>query len=87
MHRNLFLAWSALVVLTFGSFAVGIEQSDRLAAAATVVIISAAMIKVRLIGLYFMDLRIAPRGLRFVFDAYVGLVFIGLTVLALPVGI
>lgn len=85
--KRLVVVWAALVALTLGSFMVGIEQSDRLTAVATVVIIGVAMVKVRLIGVHFMDLRIAPRALRAVFEAYVAAVFIALTVLALPIGL
>lgn len=86
MKKRLLIVWVALVALTLGSFAIGIEQSERLAATATVVIIGVAMVKVRLIGLHFMDLRIAPRGLRVLFEGYVVAVFAALTVLALPLG-
>lgn len=81
---RLIAVWSVLVMLTLGSFVVGIEQSDRLAAAATVVIIGIAMVKVRLIGLHFMDLRVAPRALRMIFEGWVVAVFLVLGALALP---
>jgi hypothetical protein len=84
--KRLVAVWAALLLLTFGSFAVGIEQSERLSAAATVVIIAVAMLKVRLIGLHFMDIRVAPLALRLIFEGYVLVVFVALAALALPLG-
>lgn len=86
LAKRLTGVWAVLLVLTFGSFAVGIEQSDRLTFAATLVIIGVAMLKVRFIGLHFMDLRIAPRPLRMIYEAWIVVVFIVLGVLAVPLG-
>ena len=44
------------------------------------------MIKVRRIGLHFMDLRVAPRALRMIFEGWVVAVFLALGALALPLG-
>lgn len=85
--KRLVGVWVLLLLLTFGSFAVGIEQSERLTSAATVVIIAVAMLKVRLIGLHFMDVRAAPLALRLLFEGYVVVVFIALAALALPLGL
>ncbi len=44
-----------------------------------------AMLKVRLIGLHFMDLRVAPTPLRLLFEGYVLAVFAALAILDLVV--
>lgn len=69
------MVWALLLVLTFGSFVVGIEQGAGFASAAAVVIIGIALFKVRLIGLHFMDLRDAVRPLRLIFEGYLVAVF------------
>jgi Prokaryotic Cytochrome C oxidase subunit IV len=79
--RRLTLVWVVLLALTFGSFLVGIEQSADFAGAAAIVIIGIALLKVRLIGLHFMDVRIAPTALRVLFEGYVLVVFAALVVL------
>jgi caa(3)-type oxidase subunit IV len=79
------VVWLALVVLTFVSSAVGIEQGSGVASAAAVVLIGVALFKVRLIGIHFMDLRRAPRPLRLVFEGYVVAVFLVLVTLDLVV--
>ena len=83
--RRLTVVWLVLLALTFGSFLIGIEQGTAFAATAAVVLIGIAMLKVRLIGLHFMDLREAPRALRFVFEGYVLAVFLALSVMDLVV--
>jgi hypothetical protein len=85
MTRRVSLVWVLLLGLTFGSFIVGIEQGAGVASAAAVVIIGLALYKVRLIGMHFMDLRIAPRPLRLLFEAYVLVVFTTLVTLDLVV--
>lgn len=70
-----------LLGITFASFVVGVEQGSGVASAAAVVIIGLALCKVRLIGLHFMDVRIAPRPLRLIFEAYVLAVFVTLATL------
>ncbi|MCX2930007.1 cytochrome C oxidase subunit IV family protein [Mycobacterium sp. CVI_P3] len=79
--RRLTLVWIVLLALTFGSFLVGIEQSADLAGAAAITIIGIAMLKVRLIGLHFMDVRVAPTALRMLFEGYVLVVFAALVLL------
>ena len=65
--RRLTLVWVALVALTLSSFTVGAEHNEALATAATVLVLALAMIKVRLVGVHFMDLRDAPWPLLSVF--------------------
>ncbi len=81
--RRLTLVWVALLGLTFGSFVVGVEQSAGLASGAAIILIGVALFKVRLIGLHFMDLRVAPPALRTLFEAYVLVVFVALVALDL----
>lgn len=83
--RRLTLVWMLLLGLTFASFVVGIEQGAGVAPAAVVVIIGLALYKVRLIGIHFMDLRVSPRPLRLLFEAYVLAVFTTLVTLDLVV--
>jgi hypothetical protein len=73
--RRVTVVWALLLLLTFGSFVVGIEQGAGIASAAAVVIIGIALFKVRLIGLHFMDLRDAIRPLRLIFEGYLVVVF------------
>jgi hypothetical protein len=83
--RRLVWVWALLLALTLGSLVLGIEQSPGLATVAAVIIVGVAMIKVRLIGAHFMDLRVAPRPLRWIFDGYVLAVFLVLSALDLAV--
>lgn len=83
--RRLTLVWAVLLALTFGSFVVGIEQSADFAGAAAIAIIGIALLKVRLIGLHFMDVRVAPTALRVLFEGYALVVFGVLVVLELLV--
>lgn len=77
--------WLALLGLTFASSVVRIEQGSVVTSAAAVVLIGIALFKVRLIGIHFMDLRIAPKPLRMVFEGYVLAVFLVLVTLGLVV--
>ena len=79
------VVWLALLALTFVSSVVGIEQDNGVAWAAAAVLVGIALFKVRLIGIHFMDLRIAPRPLRLIFEGYVLAVFIALVTLDLVV--
>jgi hypothetical protein len=85
MTRRVTLVWMLLLGITFASFVVGIEQGAGVAPAAAMVIIGLALCKVRLIGIHFMDVRVAPRPLRLIFEAYVLAVFITLVTLDLVV--
>jgi len=59
----------ALVVATLSSWLLGIEGHTSTVIGCVVVVI--ALIKVRLVGLHFMELRNAPAVLRGAFEAYV----------------
>lgn len=83
--RRIKWAWILLLTLTFGSFVIGIEQGSGFAAVAALIIIGIALVKVRLIGLHFMELRTAPAGLRMMFEGYLLAVFTALAVIDLVV--
>jgi len=74
------LVWLALVVATTVSWALGTEGiGDH--RVASVVILGVALFKVRLVGLWFMQLRDAPAVLRGIFEVYCAVV------LALTIGL
>jgi caa(3)-type oxidase subunit IV len=83
--RRVTLVWVLLLALTIGSVLVGVEQGAWPASTGAVVIIGIALLKVRLIGVHFMDLRVAPRVLRTLFEGYVLAVFVALVAIALVV--
>ena len=60
-----------LVAATLSSWVLGVEGSTSALIGCTILAI--AFVKVRLVGLYFMELRQAPPALRGVFEAYVAL--------------
>ncbi|MGZ5364191.1 MAG: cytochrome C oxidase subunit IV family protein [Mycobacterium sp.] len=60
--------WLGLVAVTIVSWAVGAEHSVDSAVA--VVVLALALVKVRFVGLDFMELRNAPLALRAFFEAY-----------------
>lgn len=62
------VVWAVLVVATFASWAVGAEHETGSAIA--VVVLAVAAIKVRFVGLDFMELRQAPWFLRGMFEGY-----------------
>jgi Prokaryotic Cytochrome C oxidase subunit IV len=79
--RRVTLVWVLLLALTFGSFLVGVEQGAGFASVGAAIIVGIAMLKVRLIGLHFMDVRAAPHALRALFEGYVLAVFVVLVAL------
>lgn len=77
------IVWLALVVATVASWVLGTNHGISNHAYASVVILLIAFIKVRLVGLYFMELRAAPLVLRGLFEAYCGIVGTAVVVLFL----
>ena len=61
-------SWLILVAATVVSWAVGAEHGTG--AMVAIVVLAIAAIKVRLVGLDFMELRHAPIPLRVLFEAY-----------------
>ncbi|MFB0874456.1 cytochrome C oxidase subunit IV family protein [Sphingobium sp. sgz301303] len=76
--------WLVLVALTIVSLELfpGIVGGNRQVAAAAVIVI--AFIKVRIIGLDYMEIRNAPRLLRALFEAWTGIVLVLILVYAIP---
>ena len=62
--------WMVLIVATMTSLALGSEHGINSHNLASTAILLIAFIKVRLVGLYFMELREAPTVLRGLFEAY-----------------
>jgi heme/copper-type cytochrome/quinol oxidase subunit 4 len=66
--------WLLLVAATFASWWLGTDHGLDSHTTATLAIMTVAFIKVRFVGLYFMELRDAPLPLRLAFESYVVLV-------------
>jgi hypothetical protein len=63
------LIWLFLIAATLVSWRVGTDGGLAAHLATTLVLI-VAFVKVRLVGLYFMELRSAPLPLRLLFEGY-----------------
>ncbi|BBZ70326.1 cytochrome C oxidase subunit IV family protein [Mycobacterium paraseoulense] len=62
------LVWLLLVVVTLLSWALGADHG--VGSTVAVVVLGLAVVKVRFVGLDFMELRTAPLILRALFEAY-----------------
>jgi hypothetical protein len=78
-RRRVVVVWWVLIAATLCSWEWGRSSGDHRFASSAVLLI--AFLKVRLIGLEFMELRAAPLPLRLVFEAWVGAACIGLIAL------
>jgi len=67
--------WAVLIAATVVSWMLGTQHGFNSYTLASVVILLIAFIKVRLVGLYFMELRDAPTVLRGLFEAYCIIVY------------
>ena len=81
--RRSVIVWVVLVAVTGATFWLGTDHpfSDvnvRLASAIAIVL---AFMKVRMIGMDFMEIRQAPRALRFAFTLWLSVIGSGLTAL------
>lgn len=63
--------WLALMAATLLSWALGVRAPVGEQALATAAVMVIAFVKVRFVGLYFMELRHAPSWLRLAFEAWV----------------
>lgn len=63
--------WLALVAATLVSWSLGSHHWLNGSRAASLTVLVVAFVKVRLIGLHFMELRAAPLGLRLAFETWV----------------
>jgi hypothetical protein len=61
--------WLGLIVATLVSWRIGTDHGVH-ASLATAVVLVVAFVKVRFVGVYFMELRSAPVWLRSVFEGY-----------------
>jgi len=73
------LVWLILSALTISSWALGTTDGDGTHLSASLVILLVTVLKVRFVGLYFMELRGAPLSLRGVFEGYCAALWILLT--------
>jgi hypothetical protein len=64
------IVWLILVVATVISWTLGTQHIVASSTVVSVCVLVIAFIKVRFVGLYFMELRDAPLPLRTVFEAY-----------------
>jgi hypothetical protein len=66
------VAWALLIAATLISWTVGAEHGNGHTARqlATAIVLLVAFIKVRMVGMYFMELRYAPAVLRGLFEAW-----------------
>jgi heme/copper-type cytochrome/quinol oxidase subunit 4 len=62
--------WLLLVAATIVSYILGADYGPGNHTAATVAVMTVAFIKVRFVGLYFMELRHAVPALRLAFEAW-----------------
>ena len=69
------LAWMVLFVATAISWYLGQDSTQVTSLAAGIAILSLAFFKVRLILLYFMELRFAPQPWRGIFELWVVVVW------------
>lgn len=77
------VVWLVLVLATTISWSLGTESGagDHTHRLVSAVVLAVAAFKIRLVGLYFMDLRQAPRALRAMFESY------ALAVCAVTIGV
>lgn len=71
------IVWIALVLATFLSCWLATEEASGGGIIAVAILIVAA-VKIRLVGMHFMELRDAPRLLRGMFELYVLVLLAGL---------
>jgi heme/copper-type cytochrome/quinol oxidase subunit 4 len=69
LKNRISIVWVGLIVATLISWKVGTDHGVH-AHLATIIVLLVAFIKVRFVGLYFMELREAPLPLRGIFEGY-----------------
>jgi heme/copper-type cytochrome/quinol oxidase subunit 4 len=75
------VVWLVLVAATVTSFWVGTDHDQFSEQLRGLAIIGIATIKIRLVGLYFMELRHAPTPLRGLFEGYCVVLFAAMATL------
>lgn len=69
LRTRVSVVWLVLIAATLVSWGVGTDHGIA-AELATVVVLVVAFVKVRLVGMYFMELKAAPAPLRLAFECY-----------------
>jgi heme/copper-type cytochrome/quinol oxidase subunit 4 len=64
------VVWGILIAATLLSWYLGADHGIHNHRVATTVILLVAFVKIRFVGLYFMELRDAPSRLRTLFEAH-----------------
>jgi len=85
LKSRITLIWLILIAATLISWRVGTDGAVG-AHLATTIVLLVAFIKVRLVGLHFMELRYAPLALRLIFEAYCLVVCATLVIMYLATG-
>lgn len=71
IYRGAFLyVWAGLMAATMLSFWLGTDHGITSDSARNVLLLAVAFVKVRFVGLYFMELKDAPWALRGIFEFY-----------------
>jgi hypothetical protein len=72
VRTNASVVWFLLCALTVLSWALGTDHGfgEGHHTPASLAIFAVAIFKIRLVGLYFMELKMAPRVLRGIFEGY-----------------
>lgn len=70
LRDRISLIWLLLIAATITSSMLGNDHVAGNVTLASTIVIFVAFVKVRLVGLYFMELRGAPASLRYIFEAY-----------------
>jgi hypothetical protein len=83
LRSRITLIWVVLILATLTSLLLGADDLVTAVKLASVLVIVIAFIKVRLVGLYFMELRDAPVPLRLIFEGYCLVVCVALVVMFL----
>jgi hypothetical protein len=79
------IVWIGLVLATLISWKVGTDHGVH-AHLATVIVLLVAFIKVRFVGIYFMEHRDSPLPLRAIFEGYCVVVCVVLVIMYLAAG-
>jgi caa(3)-type oxidase subunit IV len=85
LKSRISIVWLVLIAATLISWKVGTDHGVH-AHLATVIVLLVAFIKVRLVGLYFMELRESPLPLRLIFEGYCVVVCTTLIIMYLAAG-